>query len=128
MKDEIVRRVIDAFNAHDADAFAADMTEDGTFTSAYWGIDGRTYVGRDGFAEYFRQMGEQWEEFSLELERVEHGDGKAVAVAKLNAKESGTHVSVSPEQGFLFEFRGDRVLSVVTVPNLQDALAQLGQS
>jgi ketosteroid isomerase-like protein len=125
MSEETVRRVIDAFNAHDADAWAAEMTQDGTFTSAYWGIDGRTYVGRDGFVEYFQQMGEQWETFALELERVEMSNGKAVAVAKLNAKEPGTQVSVSPEQGFLFEFRGDKVASVVTVPNLDDALSQL---
>src|SRR3954471_16292870 len=118
MSDEIVRRVIDAFNAHDADAFAAELTEGGTFTSAYWGIDGPTYVGRDGLADYFQEMGEQWEEFALELERIESGNGKAVAVAKLNAKESGTQVAVSPEQGFLFEFRGDKVLSVVTIPNV----------
>jgi len=125
MNEAIVRRVFDAYNAHDADAWAAEMTEDGTFTSAYWGIDGRTYVGRDGLADYFSQMGEQWETFALELERVEMGNGKAVAVAKLNAKEPGTQVSVSPEQGFLFEFRGEKVLSVVTVPNLEDALSQL---
>lgn len=125
MSEAIVRRAIDAYNAHDADAFAAELTEDGTFTSAYWGIDGRTYVGRDGIVEYFREMAEQWEEYALELERVEMGDGKAVAVARLNAKEPGTQVSVSPEQGFVFEFRGDKVMSVVTVPNLDDALSQL---
>jgi ketosteroid isomerase-like protein len=125
MSDEIVRRVVHAFNAHDADAFAAEMTDDGTFTSAYWGIDGRTYVGRDGLAEYFQEMGEQWEEYSLELERIEHGDGKAVAVARLNAKEPATQVSVSPEQGFLFEFRGDKVRSVVTYSDLAEAFEQL---
>ena len=125
MSEAIVRRVFDAYNAHDADAWAAEMTEDGTFTSAYWGIDGRTYVGRDGFAEYFEQMGEQWDEYRIEVERVETGGGKAVAVAKLHAKEHGTQVSVSPEQGFLFEFRDGKVLSVVTVPNLEDALSQL---
>ena len=125
MSEAIVRRVIDAFNAHDADAFAAEMTADGTFTSAYWGIDGRTYTGRDGLAEYFKEMGEQWDQFALELERIESGGGKAVAVAKLNAKEHGTQVSVSPEQGFVFEFDGDKVTSVLTVPNVDDALALL---
>lgn len=125
MGQETVRRVIDAFNAHDADAFAAEMTADGSFTSAYWGIDGRTYVGREGLAEYFKEMGEQWDEFALELERIESGDGKAVAVVKLNAKEHGTHVSVSPEQGLLFDFSGEKVTSVVTYPDLADALGQI---
>ena len=125
MSEQVVRRVIDAYNAHDADAFAAEMTGDGTFTSAFWGIDGRTYVGRDGLVEYFREMAEQWEHYALELERVEAGEGKAVAVAKLNAKEPGTQLSVSPEQGFLFEFRGEKVLSVVTYPDLAEALKQL---
>lgn len=125
MSEETVRRVLDAFNAHDADAWAAEMTADGSFTSAYWGIDGRTYVGRDGLAEYFQQMGEQWDEYALELVRVESGIGKDVAVAKLIATEHGTQVSVAPEQGFLFEYRGEQVLSVVTYPNVEDALGQL---
>jgi uncharacterized protein (TIGR02246 family) len=127
MSEAIVRRVFDAYNAHDADAFAAELTEDGTFTSAYWGMDGRTYVGRDGLVEYFEQMADQWDEYALELERVETAKEKAVAVARLNAKEHGTQVEVSPEQGFLFEFRGDKVVSVVTYPDLAEALAQLGQ-
>ena len=125
MSEETVRRVLDAFNAHDADAWAAEMTADGSFTSAYWGIDGRTYVGRDGLTEYFQQMGEQWDEYALELVRVESGIGKDVAVAKLIATEHGTQVSVAPEQGFLFEYRGEQVLSVVTYPNVEDALGQL---
>lgn len=127
MSEDLVRRVLDAFNAHDADAWAALMTPDGTFRSAYWGIDGRTYTGRDGLAEYFEEMGEQWDEYSLELVRVEPGDGRSVAVAKLHATEPGTHVEVAPEQGFLFEFEGDRVASVTTIPNVDDALAELGR-
>lgn len=128
MSEETVRRVIAAFNAHDPDAWAAEMTPEGTFTSAFWGIDGRTYTGRDGFAEYFRQMGEQWDDFSLELVRTQEGEGKILAIAKLNAKESGTQVSVSPEQGFLFQFDGDKVASMVTIPNVEDALERLAAS
>jgi hypothetical protein len=125
MSEATVRRVIDAYNAHDAEAFAAELTADGSFTSAYWGIDGRTYVALEGLVEYFKEMAEQWDEYSLELERIESADGRAVAVARLNAKEHGTQVSVSPEQGFLFEFSGDKVASVVTYPDLAEALSRL---
>ena len=34
MSEDLVRRVFDAFNAHDPDAWAALMTPDGTFQSA----------------------------------------------------------------------------------------------
>jgi uncharacterized protein (TIGR02246 family) len=124
MSEELVRRVFDAFNAHDADAWAAVMTPDGTFTSAYWGIDGRTY-GRDELADYFKQMGEQWDDFSMEIVRIETGGNKAVAVATLHATEPGTHVAVAPQQALVFEFDGDKAASVVTVPNVDDALKQL---
>lgn len=126
MTEELVRRVIDAYNAHDADAWAAVMTPGGTFTSAYWGIDGRMY-SRDELGDYFQQMGEQWDKFSFELVRVEmgEGEGEAVAVATLHGTEHGTKVEVSPEQGLFFKFDGDKVASIVTIPNLPEALEKL---
>jgi uncharacterized protein (TIGR02246 family) len=124
MSEELVRKAFTAFNAHDAEAWAEIMTPDGTFTSAYWGIDGRTY-GRDQLADYFQQMGEQWDEFTMEIVRIEEGKGEAVAIATFHATEPGTQVAVAPEQALFFKFEGDKVASIVTIPNVQEALEQL---
>lgn len=126
MSEEAVRAFFDAYNRHDPDGLALLMTADGSFTSAYWGIDGRTYVGRDGMAEYFKEMGHMWERFEFELDRVEHGgDGRLVAVARFLATETGTEVSVATDQGLVFECRGERIASVLMVPDVDEALAQL---
>ena len=125
MSEQLVRRVFDAFNAHDADAWAESMTPDGTFTSAYLGIDGRTYAGRDGLAEYFEEMGEQWSEYSMEVTRIESSGDRVVAVCRLHAVEPGTNVAVAPEQALVFELDGDKARSIVTVANVDEALGQL---
>ena len=125
MSEELVRRAFDAFNAHDADAWAEVMTPDGTFTSAYWGIDGRTYTGRDGLVEYFEEMGQQWSEYSMEITRIESSGDRIVAICRLHAIEPGTNVAVAPEQALVFELENGKARSIVTVPNVDEALAQL---
>lgn len=124
MSEALVRAVFDAYNAHDAEAWAALMTPGGTFESGYWGLDGRTY-GVDELGDYFAQMREQWDDLSMEIDRVEIAGGKAVAIVTLHATEHGTHVAVAPQQALLFQFEGDKVASIVTIPNVDDALAQL---
>ena len=125
MSEELVRRVFDAFNAHDPDAWAELMVPGGTFTSAFWGIDGRSYTGRDGLAEYFQEMGEQWASYSMEIIRVETSGDTVVAVCRLHAVEPDTNVAVAPEQALVFELDGDRARSVVTVANVDEALEML---
>ncbi|HWI22304.1 MAG TPA: nuclear transport factor 2 family protein [Baekduia sp.] len=125
MREELVRKVFAAYNAHEADAWAALMTADGTFTSAYWGIDGRTYVGDQGLREYFEEMGDQWDEYSMDIVRIEQAGDLAVAVATLHATEPETHVEVAPEVALIFEFEGELISSVVTFANVDDALARL---
>jgi ketosteroid isomerase-like protein len=124
MSEALVRAVFDAYNAQDAAAWAGLMTPGGTFESGYWGLDGRTYTVEE-FGDYFDQMREQWDDLSMEIDRIELAGDKAVAVATLHGTEHGTHVAVAPQQALVFEFEGDKVASIVTIPNVDDALAQL---
>jgi ketosteroid isomerase-like protein len=124
MSEALVRAVFDAYNAHDAEAWAALMTPGGTFESGYWGLDGRTY-GVDEFGDYFKQMREQWDDLSMDVDRIEIAGEKAVAVVTLHGTERGTHVAVAPQQALLFEFDAEKVAHIVTIPNVDDALAQL---
>jgi hypothetical protein len=101
------------------------MTPDGTFQSAFWGIDGRTYTGRDVLAEYFQEMGEQWERYSMEILRIESAGDHVVAVCRLDAIEPDTNVAVAPEQALVFELEDGKARSIVTVANVDEALQTL---
>jgi ketosteroid isomerase-like protein len=92
-KVEIVRRVVDATNRRDADAFVAALSPDVEWEdNLFWTEAGRTYRGAGEVREWLNQVWEPWETLHMEaLEITPAGDSRLFVGFELTArgKESG---------------------------------------
>ena len=57
---ELSRRVIEAYNARDADAYIAYCDPSIEFHSAFAGVVGGVYHGHEGVRKFFRDMEDAW--------------------------------------------------------------------
>src|SRR5260370_41432041 len=57
---ELVRRIIDAYNARDVEAYIAYCNPSVEFHSAFASVGGAVYHGHDGVRKFFRDMQDAW--------------------------------------------------------------------
>lgn len=91
-----VHRFADAVTRRDAEAAVAECHEDVEFFSALASLEGRAYVGHDGIRRYFDEVVGAWDEWRVELHRVEEtADGRlAVAMTMhVRGRQSGAEVA-----------------------------------
>ena len=71
---------------------------------------------------------EAWDEFTIELEEVEGiGDRHVVCAARQSARGKGSGVEVEMRLGYMFEFRGDRVIRLHILDDREVALAAVSE-
>src|SRR3954470_11464508 len=63
---EIVKRLLDAFNARDLDRFSDQTTPDFNWSPSMVAIEGEVFVGRAGIETYFGRMRDGWDSFRVE--------------------------------------------------------------
>jgi ketosteroid isomerase-like protein len=90
---EIIRRVVDATNRRDADAFVADLSPDVEWEDTlFWTQRVQTYRGRAGVRAWLDEIQEPWESLHVEAEEItETSDGRVFIelVMTTRGKESG---------------------------------------
>jgi ketosteroid isomerase-like protein len=94
------------------------------------GLEGRTvWVGRDGFVEFMRTWTEQFEGWSLQVERlIDADDDRAGALTRQSAtgKESGVPVELN--LGMVYELKAGRVIRVRAYLTHAEAIEAAGLS
>ncbi len=66
---EVHRRLIDAFNARDVEAFVACFDPSAEFESVFAAVGGAVYRGHDELPRYFRDLADAWgDEIRIEPE------------------------------------------------------------
>jgi ketosteroid isomerase-like protein len=134
---EIVRQVFEEF-------FAAMERSDpgGWFDSApvgddyEWivefdrGLDGRSvWRGREGFVEFMQIWTDEFEDWSMELERlVDAGDDRVVALTHQSATGKGSGVPVELSIGQVLELEGGRLIRARSYRSHAEALEAAGLS
>jgi ketosteroid isomerase-like protein len=90
---ETVRRVVDATNRRDPDAFVAALSPDVEWEDDLFGTEGgRTYRGAAEVREWLNQVWEPWKNLHMEALEITPGrDGRVFVEFELTArgKESG---------------------------------------
>ena len=74
-KFELVRRLIDAFNARDGEAACAVLSNDAEWRPAYTGggeLEGAVYRGHEGFRRYLDDLAETWREMEGYIDDLIH--------------------------------------------------------
>ena len=87
------------------------------------------YRGREGFAEFMRAWTEDFDDFTLRLERlIDAGDDRVVGFFHHTAIGKGSGVPVEVHQGLVYELEGGRVIRCRNFADHASALKAAGLS
>jgi ketosteroid isomerase-like protein len=106
---EIVKSLIDAFNARDVDAFAEITTPDFEWITSMAAVEGEIFWGREGIDTYFERMREAWEEFLALADDYRDLGDRVLWQGRLEARGLGSGVPVSAPLDILYDLRDGRV-------------------
>jgi ketosteroid isomerase-like protein len=130
---ELVRRVFEEFKAgltrdDPAAAFDSGMVALDFEWIPFRGLPGpESYRGRDGFVEFMRTWTEDFEGWSIEIERlIEAGGDRVVALVHQSATGHGSGVPVELHFGAVYELEAGRVTRIVNYADPAEALEAAG--
>jgi ketosteroid isomerase-like protein len=87
------------------------------------------YRGQDGFTEFMKAWTEDFEDWSMELDRIgDAGDGRVVCTGRQWATGKGSGVPVEWHFGQIFEFEGGRLVCTRVFADPTAALEAAGFS
>jgi ketosteroid isomerase-like protein len=132
---EIVRRQLEAFQAGMERGDPGAPWDAGiNAVDAEWivreGLDGRTvWVGREGFVEFMRTWTEQFDDWSLQVERlIDAGDEGVVALTRQWATGKASGVPVELNLGMVYELKDGCVIRMTNYLTHAEALEAAGLS
>ena len=93
-------------------------------------LDGRyVWRGREGFVEFLRTWTEQFDDWSIRVERwIDAGEDRVVALTRQTATGKGSGVPVELNLGQVWEFEAGRVARARLYLDHKDALEAAGLS
>ena len=91
------------------------------------GIGGRAYLGHDGIRQYFEDVASAWEEWRVEVERVDEGaDGRVAIVMTMHARGKGSGVHVAERTAHIWTLRDGKLFHNEPYREPEQALRDLG--
>src|SRR5882724_3420044 len=106
---EVAKRLIDAFNATNVDAFTALTTPDFAWSPSMAAIEAEVFRGSEGIDRYFANLATAWEEFHIIRDEFrDHGD-VVVMLGALRGRGRNSGVTVNSSLGMVFDFRAGAV-------------------
>src|SRR6478609_6562016 len=109
---DIARRALEA-SMHvppDIEAVGALYHRDHVLTSE-WGVEGRTHVGAEGYADALGELNAAWQDWRQEIvDLVDAGGGVVVAFMRLNAVGRESGAPVDQPWAMVLTIRDERVV------------------
>jgi ketosteroid isomerase-like protein len=122
---EVVREVIDAFNAGDAERAFALVDPEVEFRSAL--VEQKTYRGFAGLRQYREDLDAAWEEWQTEDDRFRDAGGDRVLhLYRIVGRGKGSGVPVEQEIAILWRLREGKLLEGEVFLDQRDALVAAG--
>jgi ketosteroid isomerase-like protein len=126
--EDAARGFADAITRVDRDAALAVCHPEVELQSVL-GISGRNYRGHDGILEYFDDVTSAWEDWTVEVERVEEAaDGRVVIVMTMHARGRGSGVTLAARTAHIWTPSDRRLLRNQLYREPEQALRDLGLS
>jgi ketosteroid isomerase-like protein len=120
----LARRSIDAYNRGDVEALLEQLDEEIEVCTPPELPNAGTYRGHQGFLQWLGQWDEAWEEFRLEIERIDFvGDRCGVVTVRQFGRGAGSGVEVEMRIAQLYEMRGDKAARLHYYPDRETAVA-----
>jgi ketosteroid isomerase-like protein len=126
---EVAKRVIDAFNRRDVDAFMELATSDCELFPAFARIvEGGSYRGREGMETYLGDVRDTWEEVRILGDEFRDLGDRVLVLGRLEGRGRGGGVPVDAPWGMIVEFRDGNVSRIRTYLDHGEALRAAGLS
>ncbi len=128
MSEENVELVEDAFSRWNAGehTFADQIHPDAEILSRGL-MEGRLVRGREGFRRWFREVDEQFDEWTIITEEWRDAEDYVVALGRLHMHGRGSGITFDQPVGWLFEIRDGQVFRLETfLDDPADALEAAG--
>jgi ketosteroid isomerase-like protein len=98
----VVKRVIDAYNRRDLDAFDELLTPDYEwFPALVRGVEGGSYRGREGVEKYFAEVRDTWEENRTVPDEFRDLDDRVLMLGRMEGG-CAPFVCIFPSPSLLF--------------------------
>jgi ketosteroid isomerase-like protein len=99
------------------------------FTSRFTAVEGRTYRGHAGWADYLADADEAWEDFRIMVEEfIPAGPETLIAVQRVEVLARGSGAHLDQPTFAVLEFRDGKVLRMRTYAIRREALEAAGLS
>ena len=106
---DVAKRVIQAFNATDVDAFVGLTTEDFEWSPSMVAIEGQLFRGSEGIRAYFTSLEDAWSEFLVLPAAFRHRGDTVVMLGDLRGRGKNSGVTVDESLGMVFDLRDEKV-------------------
>ena len=123
---EIVRRLLDAFNARDLDRFAGLTTQDFEWSPSMVAIEGEVFLGREGIETYFGRMIDAWDEFRVADGEFRDLGDRVLWRGRLDGRGRISGAPVSAPLDILYGLRDGQVSSMRSFLDHAEALKAVG--
>jgi ketosteroid isomerase-like protein len=123
---ELVKRLLDAFNARDLARFIDLTTPDFEWSPSMVAIEGEVFIGHAGIETYFGRMIDGWDSFRVEGgELLDLGD-RVLWSGRLDGRGRMSRATVSAPLDMLFEVRDGKISSMRSFLDHDEALKAAG--
>lgn len=125
----LVRAGYDTWNRLDLDGWLAFLDPDvvldlpGIFPDFE-----RVYRGHEGVTRFWGHLHDPWEEFHIDVERIEEGGDMVVVALRFRAKGAGSGAHVDMRYGHAIRFRGERAVEIIARRTPEEAERDLRAS
>jgi ketosteroid isomerase-like protein len=123
---EVIRRVVDAFNARDLDRLLEDLQPDVELHPLRAQLEGKAYRGHEGIREMLADFDEDWEYVQLRPEEFRDAGDTVVVLGRLGARGRTSGVDLDVPMGFVWKLRDGKGAYAETFSEPADALRDAG--
>jgi ketosteroid isomerase-like protein len=124
---ELGRRIIEAYNARDVEAYIAYCDPSIEFHSAFSSVGGAVYHGHDGVRKFFRDMQDAWGGvIRIEPEAYFDLGDHTLAFYALHARGRHSGVEVAMPSAVVARWRDGLIVYFKAYAHREDALRDLG--
>jgi ketosteroid isomerase-like protein len=123
---EIVRRLVEAFNARDLEAMFAVLHPQAALHPLRAQLEGKAYVGHEGLRELLADFDQDWEYVQMDPEDFRGADDRVVVLGRLRARARTSGMDLDVPMGFVWTLREGLVVHGRTFSDPADAIRAAG--
>lgn len=103
---DLIARGVEAFNAGDIEGMLAPMHPEVEFQPLRGVLEGTVYHGHEGVRRWLEEMGEDWDEYHLEMiDASEVGSGWVLVQGRVQARGRASGVELDATAAWLCQLR-----------------------